>query len=144
MVVIGFLKKDGGKYALTEDTAMFLDRRSPAYLGSGIKFLLSESSRESFSNLAGAVRKGGTVRAEDTLGPEHPIWVEFARSMAPMMMMPAEAMAKALGVAGGGKMKVLSLAAGHGVYEATLARTNPHAEVWAVDWANVLEVAKET
>ena len=43
----------------------------------------------------------------------------------------------------GHKWKVLSLAVGHGLYEITLARHNPSAEVWAVDWANVLQVARE-
>jgi 2-polyprenyl-3-methyl-5-hydroxy-6-metoxy-1,4-benzoquinol methylase len=38
---------------------------------------------------------------------------------------------------------VLSLAVGHGLYDIAIARHNPNAEVWAVDWANVLEVARE-
>jgi methylase of polypeptide subunit release factors len=29
------------------------------------------------------------------------------------------------------------------LFEITLARHNPSAEVWAVDWPNVLEVARE-
>ena len=31
LVVVGFLRKDGARYMLTADTAMFLDRSSPAY-----------------------------------------------------------------------------------------------------------------
>src|ERR1041385_6466379 len=31
LALIGFLKKADGRYALTQDTALFLDRRSPAY-----------------------------------------------------------------------------------------------------------------
>jgi methylase of polypeptide subunit release factors len=37
----------------------------------------------------------------------------------------------------------LSLAVGHGLFDITIARHNRNAEVWAVDWANVLEVARE-
>jgi hypothetical protein len=37
----GFLAKDGGRYSLTQDSAVFLDKRSPAYLGGAIEFLLS-------------------------------------------------------------------------------------------------------
>src|SRR4249919_4082742 len=33
LVVMGFLTKAGNRYALTPDTAFFLDSRSPAYLG---------------------------------------------------------------------------------------------------------------
>src|SRR5688500_18247709 len=41
LVVIGFLAKTDGRYSLTPDSAMFLDRRSAAYAGSIIEFLLS-------------------------------------------------------------------------------------------------------
>jgi 2-polyprenyl-3-methyl-5-hydroxy-6-metoxy-1,4-benzoquinol methylase len=38
---------------------------------------------------------------------------------------------------------VLDIAAGHGMYGITIAKQNPQAEVVAVDWPAVLEVAKE-
>src|SRR5205809_4875425 len=41
LVVLGFLTKDGGRYGLTDDSAVFLNRASSAYLGGAIKFLLS-------------------------------------------------------------------------------------------------------
>src|SRR4051794_10328265 len=40
LVISGFLTKDGKEYSLTADSAVFLDRKSPAYLGSVAKFLL--------------------------------------------------------------------------------------------------------
>ena len=40
-------------------------------------------------------------------------------------------------------LKILDIAAGHGLYGLAFAKRNPQAEVVAVDWANVLEVAKE-
>ena len=43
------------------DSATFLDRRSPAYVGEALEFLLSPMITDGFNNLAGAVRKGGTV-----------------------------------------------------------------------------------
>ena len=71
------------------------------------------------------------------------MWVDFARGMAPLMSMPAELLAKLLNADEGHKWKVLSLAVGHGLFGFTLARHNRNAEIWAVDWANVLEVARE-
>jgi ubiquinone/menaquinone biosynthesis C-methylase UbiE len=65
----------------------------------------------------------------------------FARAMAPMMAMPARTIAEQ--VAGTGTMKVLDIAAGHGVFGIAIAQANPQAEITAVDWASVLEVAKE-
>ena len=143
LVIMGFLKKDASSYSLTQDSAVFLDRKSPAYLGSAIQFLVAPQALEGFQKLAAAVRKGGTVVDHDSTEPEHPMWVDFARGMAPMMKMPAEMMAKLLKADEGQKWKVLGLAVGHGLFEVTLARHNPNAEVWAVDWPNVLEVARE-
>src|SRR5262245_6068080 len=59
--VTGFLTKAGGKYELTPDSAMFLDRRLPSYVGGSIDFLLSQTMAQAFEDVAAAVRKGGTV-----------------------------------------------------------------------------------
>lgn len=143
LVIIGFLTKDGAGYALTQDSAVFLDRRSPAFMGGIIEFLLSPTLVSGFDDLAAAVRKGGTALPGDgTMGPENPVWVKFARAMAPLMAMPAQFLANLVND-GGRKLKVLDIAAGHGLFGITIARQNPQAEVVAVDWPNVLEVARE-
>ncbi len=144
LVVMGFLTKESNRYSLTPDSAVFLDAHSPAYLGGAIGFLLSPMTTERWKDLAGVVRKGGTTEANSgTVAPEHPIWVEFARSMAPMMAMPAELLAKHLNANEHHASKILDLAAGHGLYGIAIARHNPNCEVWAVDWSNVLQVAEE-
>jgi ubiquinone/menaquinone biosynthesis C-methylase UbiE len=143
LVVHGFLTKDSNRYTLTRDSAVFLDKRSPAYLGSAMRFLNLPKTMETYKHLTEIVRKGETVSEEHSLTPENPMWVEFARGMAPMMAMPAELLAKMLKAEEGHKWKVLSLAVGHGLYDIAVARNNPNAEIWAVDWPNVLEVARE-
>jgi len=143
LVINGFLTKQGNEYGLTQDSAVFLDQRSPAYLGGALRFLNMPKTMESYKHLTEIVRKGGTVIEQHSLTPENPMWVEFARGMAPMMTMPAELLAKMLKADEGQKWKVLSLAVGHGLYDIAVARHNPNAEIWAVDWANVLEVARE-
>jgi ubiquinone/menaquinone biosynthesis C-methylase UbiE len=143
LVIMGFLTKNASSYGLTPDSAVFLDRKSPAYLGSAVQFLVAPQALEGFQKLAAAVRKGGTAVDHDSTEPEHPMWVDFARGMAPMMMMPAEMIAKFLKADEGKKWKVLGLAVGHGLFEIALARHNPNADVWGVDWPNVLEVARE-
>lgn len=40
-------------------------------------------------------------------------------------------------------LKILDIAAGHGLYGLAFAQHNPQAQVVAVDWTNVLKVAKE-
>jgi ubiquinone/menaquinone biosynthesis C-methylase UbiE len=144
LCVLGFLTKQGSSYKLTQDSAAFLDKRSPAYLGGSVEFLLSPMLMEGFKDLAGAVRKGGTVAsAEGTIAPEHPIWVKFARAMTGMMALPAELMANLVDDKGDRKLRVLDIAAGHGLFGIAFAKRNPQTEVVAVDWPNVLEVAKE-
>lgn len=144
LCLMGFLTKDGQRYQLTQDSALFLDKNSPAYLGAGLEFLLSPTLTEGFKDFAGAVRKGGTVAsAEGTIAPEHPIWVKFARAMSGMMAMPAQLMASLITQSANRKLKVLDIAAGHGLYGIAFATKHPETEVVALDWPNVLEVAKE-
>ncbi len=64
LVVIGFLIKQDGSYSLTSDSAMFLDRRSHAYMGGAVEFLLSPLLSEGFRDIAAAVRQGGTILPE--------------------------------------------------------------------------------
>jgi ubiquinone/menaquinone biosynthesis C-methylase UbiE len=144
LVVNGFLTKDGKSYGLTQDSAVFLDRRSPAYIGGATEFLLSETLTSAFENLTAAVRKGGTAANDEggTVSPENPVWVKFARAMAPMIRMPAQAMAEMVAEPGH-PQKVLDIAAGHGLFGVTIAQANPQAQVVALDWPAVLEVAKE-
>jgi ubiquinone/menaquinone biosynthesis C-methylase UbiE len=141
---MGFLTKKDSHYGLSPDAAMFLDRGSPAYMGSAARFLDAGEMTGAFDRLTDAVRKGGTVMSEEgTLKTENPIWVEFAHSMAPMMKMPAEFISRLVEADKGGKCRVLDIAAGHGLFGIDIARHNPQAEIVALDWASVLEVARE-
>jgi SAM-dependent methyltransferase len=144
LCIMGFLNKDGNRYSLTPDSAMFLDKRSPAYLGGAIEFISSETLMEGFKNFAEVVRHGGTILNDGgTIAPENPIWVKFARGMASMMALPAQLTAQLVDPGADRKLKILDIAAGHGLYGIAFAKKNPQASVVALDWANVLEVAKE-
>jgi ubiquinone/menaquinone biosynthesis C-methylase UbiE len=144
LVILGFMTKEDGHYGLTPDSAAFLDRRSPAYMGGATAFLLSPMLLKGFEDLTAVVRKGGTVMPEGgTVSPENPVWVDFARAMAPMMAMAAQGIAKLVNSGGNRKLKVLDIAAGHGLFGIAIAQQNPNAEVVALDWPGVLEVAKE-
>ena len=144
LCIMGFLNKAGLEYSLTPDSAMFLDKKSPAYMGGATKFMLSPTLTAGFKDFAAAVRKGGvTASPEGTIAPDHPVWVDFARAMAPMMALPAELMARLVDPEANQKLKILDIAAGHGLYGIAFAKKNPNAEVVALDWTNVLEVAKE-
>ena len=144
LVIQQFLTKEGSRYGLTPDAAMFLDKNSRMYVGGTAGFLLSPPMKQFFDDFAATVRKGGTVMTGGgTVSHEHPVWKEFARSMVPLMIPPAEAIAAVVKASKATQMKVLDLAAGHGIFGITIARHNPNAQIHAVDWAAVLEIARE-
>ncbi len=143
-VIKEFLAKSGDRYALTPESATFLNRHSPTCLATMINFLASPWSRRNFGALADAVRKGGTAgETGDHTKPHEEVWVNFARSMAPLTIPAAEFIARIIGAADARPSKVLDIAAGHGMYGITVARRNPKAQIVAVDWPAVTEVAKE-
>jgi SAM-dependent methyltransferase len=144
LTIMGMLTKDNNSYGLTLDSAVFLDKRSPAYLGGATEFLCSPMLTEGMKDIAGAVRRGGTMmKGDGTVEPNNPVWVKFARGMAPMMAMPAQLIAKLIDPQGNQKLKVLDIAAGHGLFGLAFATNNQNAEITALDWSAVLEVAKE-
>jgi ubiquinone/menaquinone biosynthesis C-methylase UbiE len=143
LVIMGFLTKEDGQYGLTPDSAVFLDKKSPAYMGTITDFILSPYLMDNFDYLTETVKTGTSAGKNKGLDPEHPMWVKFARAMAPMMAMPAQLLAQLADPDKNQKLRVLDIAAGHGLYGIAFAKQNPHAEITAVDWANVLEVAKE-
>jgi precorrin-6B methylase 2 len=144
LVVLGLLTKAGGRYGLGPDARVFLDRHSPAYIGSIGRFLTSRWVVECFEHLTEAVRHGGTAVADEgLLAAGHPVWVEFARGMAPLAGMTAEALAAVLDVDHAPPRRVLDIAAGHGLFGITLARHAEQIEVVALDARDVLVVARE-
>lgn len=144
LTIMGFLKKDDVRYHLLPDAATFLTRTSPAYMGGATGFLLSPNLKECFAQLTAAVKKGGTaISAEGTVSHDNPIWVDFARTMGPLMQMPAELLANLVGGDPGQPLKVLDVAAGHGLFGITMAKRFPKTHVTALDWPNVLAVAAE-
>jgi ubiquinone/menaquinone biosynthesis C-methylase UbiE len=144
LTIVGFLAKTGDAYALTPDSAVFLDRRSPAYLGSALDFLNASMLKEGFDDLVPVVRTGTCALPGDgSVEPENPVWVTFARAMAPMMAMPARFIAETLDPNATAPLRILDIAAGHGLFGLAFAERNPSASVTALDWLAVLEVAKE-
>jgi SAM-dependent methyltransferase len=143
LTILGFLAKEDGRYRHTQTSAMFLDPRSPACIASAARFLGNAMMIEPCARLADIVRHGRTVLPGDgTVEPENPLWVEFAHGMAPMMA-PLAAPLGAIVLEGlAGPVRVLDIAAGHGLFGIEIAKMNPEARITALDWPAVLEVAR--
>lgn len=142
MTIQGFLTKQDNIYSLTPDSAVFLDKKSPAYMGSIAFFLLHPVHISNYMDVTSAVRKGGAVSGEGNMGPEAPIWIDFAKFMTPVAAMVSAPLAQIVNTPGQA-MKVLDIAAGPGAYGIAIAKLNPKAEVYGLDWKNVLALSIE-
>jgi 2-polyprenyl-3-methyl-5-hydroxy-6-metoxy-1,4-benzoquinol methylase len=144
LAIFGFLTKEGGRYALTPDTATFLDRNSPAYVGGAATFFTAPAIADAFDNLAETARSGRVHTSEHgTTAPDHPVWIEFARAMGPMMVPPANGAAALVPLDPARDTRVLDISASHGAYGIAFAKANPRAHLVALDWEAVLAVAEE-
>jgi 2-polyprenyl-3-methyl-5-hydroxy-6-metoxy-1,4-benzoquinol methylase len=142
LVVIGLLGKTDGRFVHTPTSAMFLDPASPTSLAAMARFMGGPALQEPFRQLTEIVRTGRTVLpGQGTVEPDNPVWVEFAHSMAPMMAPIAAPLAAVVLEGLDGPVRVLDIAAGHGLFGIGVATQNPAARIVAVDWAPVLEVA---
>lgn len=142
LTIHGVLIKEDGRYRHTPTSAAFLDPRSPSSLASIAQFLSNPAMLDPYNHLAEIVRAGRTVLEGDgSVEPENPIWVQFAETMAPMMA-PVVGPLGAIVLEGStGPMRVLDIAAGHGLFGIEIAKQNPQARVTGLDWAPVLRVA---
>jgi ubiquinone/menaquinone biosynthesis C-methylase UbiE len=143
MTVAGFLKKDGDRYHLTPDSSVFLTRKSPAYLGGAMEFLLSDHLTHAFKNLTKAVANGGTAEPQQgSITPEHPMWLTFASAMGGLMFPAAGGLAELMPLDSRRPTKVLDIAASHGVWGFAFARKNPKTRLVALDWSPVLKYTR--
>jgi 2-polyprenyl-3-methyl-5-hydroxy-6-metoxy-1,4-benzoquinol methylase len=78
-----------------------------------------------------------------TLSPDNPVWIRFARAMVPFVSVTAKRTAAFIARRSIHPRKVLDIAAGHGLFGIEVAKVINDASVMAIDWTNVLEVAKE-
>jgi len=142
LTIYGVLVKEDGRYRHSPTSAAFLDPRSPASLASIAQFLGNPAMREPFEHLAEIVRTGRTaLPGEGTVEPENPVWVQFAETMAPMMAPMVGPLGAVVLEGRTDPMRVLDIAAGHGLFGIEVAKQNPRARVTGLDWAPVLRVA---
>ncbi|WP_425336246.1 methyltransferase [Sinorhizobium garamanticum] len=142
LVVNGFLIKEGDTYRATPSSRTFLVRHSPAYIGGAIEFIAAPEMLSQFlDDPAACVRNGGSLGLAN-LSSDNPVWVKFARAMGPLVARSAMALAEEVAAWPKKPQKVLDIAAGHGRFGIEIAKTLPEAEIVAVDWSAVLELAR--
>jgi hypothetical protein len=141
---VGLLTKNGaGQYGLASDTAAFLVRGRPGYLGAFTRHL-GQDLIPMWQGLGGVVRTGKPNKAVNQPSGGSEFFESFVEDIYPMSYPAATALASALDVANAaGPVKALDLAAGSGVWGVALAKRSAHVSVTAVDWPNVLNVTRK-
>jgi predicted nicotinamide N-methyase len=142
LTVHGFVEKSGERYALTASTRAFLDRRSPTYMGSIVDFHAAPELCTLFlADPTSYVRNGGSIGL-GSIAPDHPVWSVFARSMQSVMAPIAQHLARLVASWPKRPRKILDIAAGHGLFGISIAKAIPGAELVAVDWPDILSIAR--
>ena len=144
LTMLGFLVKEGTSYTLTPSSAAFLDKKSPAYFGDAVNFLLAPGLTEAFGDLASTIRRGRLHTSEHgTTAPDHPAWVDFARAMRPLVLPAAGGASELLPLDQAREARILDISASHGAFGIAFALKHPGAHLVALDWENVLAVTQE-
>lgn len=142
LCVIGLLEKSTNLYNLSLDAKRFLDRKSPHCLAGIIDFYASPEIVSLIMNDPPSYVITGGASGLSNLSPENPVWVKFAQAMVPFASVTAKRTAAFISKKSINPHKVLDIAAGHGLFGIEVANVISDASVMAIDWANVLEVAK--
>ncbi|MFI7441594.1 methyltransferase [Nonomuraea indica] len=145
LAAIGLVEEDGGRFGLPAGADRLLVSKSPGYLGDMVHVMASDWEWDALKRLDEAVRRGGTVMDVHAETPGYEYWEDFAAYAVAVARPTAEVAADALAswAAGRERLDVLDVACGHGMYGLTLAQRNPQAQVWALDWPNVLPLTEQ-
>jgi ubiquinone/menaquinone biosynthesis C-methylase UbiE len=145
LVGLHFLAKDAqGIYSLTAESAAFLVSTKPGFQGGLIRHS-SEHLVPRWLHLNEVVATGKPVAAVNQQGPGSEFFSEFVNDIFPMSYHVAQELAAHLNLKSAeGKVSVLDLAAGSGVWGIALAQSSDQVHVTAVDWHGVIPVTSVT
>jgi ubiquinone/menaquinone biosynthesis C-methylase UbiE len=142
LTVIGLLAKKGSCYSLTHIASTFLDESAPLAMGKIVDFVAAPEILDLFLNdPVSYVRRGGSSGLAN-VSPDHPVWVRFAKAAVPFAAATAKRVAAHVAKFPDPPYTVLDIAAGHGLFGIEVAKNLPEVIVTAVDWAQVLAVAR--
>ncbi len=132
-----FLSKDAQeRYALTPESATFLVRGKPGFLGGFMQHC--DLTIPKWLHLTEVVQTGKPTVAVNQEGDGSEFFEAFVEDLFPVGYPAARALAAALP----DKKRVLDLAAGSGVWSIPLAQSSKAVRVTAVDWPGVLPATR--
>ena len=145
LVGLNFLSKDvKNKYALTPESAAFLVTTKPSFSG-GIIRHCSEHLIPKWLNLSEIVATGKPLKPVNQEQQGGEFFHNFVEDIFNMSYTPAKRVAEDLNLNNAnGRISVLDLAAGSGVWGIALAQKSEHVRVTAVDWSEVIPMTRKT
>ena len=145
LVGLNFLSKDeGGRYALTAESATFLVSTKPSFQGGMIKHC-SEQLIPRWLHINEVVASGNPVTPVNVEKSGGEFFHDFVLDIFPMSYPAAQTLAAHLNFGSTGEqVKVLDLAAGSGVWGIAQVQASSRVHVTAVDWPEVIEITKRT
>ena len=145
LVGLNFLAKDENEcYSLTPESAAFLVSTKPGFQG-GLLRHTSTQLVPKWLKLNEIVASGKPIEAVNQEADGTEFFQKLVGDIFPMSYPAALALAGHLHLNGaGGRISVLDLAAGSGVWGIALAQSSDEVRVTAVDWPDVLPVARDT
>ena len=145
LVGLNLLQKDAdGRYSLTPESAAFLVRSKPSFMG-GLILHTSAHLIPRWLHLNEVVRTGVPVRAVNQEETGSTFFEDFVVDIFPLSYPAAKALAAYLNLsAAAAPVSVLDLAAGSGVWGIALAQSSQQVHVIAVDWPGVLPTTQKT
>ena len=145
LVGLNFLAKDENEcYSLTPESSAFLVSTKPSFQG-GLLRHTSTQLVPKWLRLNEIVESGKPLEAVNQEADGTGFFQKLVGDIFPMSYPAAQALAGHLHLNGdSGKIAVLDLAAGSGVWGIALAQSSDEVRVTAVDWPDVVPVTRDT
>jgi 3-hydroxy-5-methyl-1-naphthoate 3-O-methyltransferase len=141
LIGLELLEKDyRGYYSLTPESATFLVRSKPGFMG-GVIMHTSEQLIPRWLHLNEIVQTGKPTSAVNQQETGSEFFESFVADIFPMSYPSAQTLAATLRL---DSARVLDIGAGSGVWGIALAQHSPGVTVTAVDWPKVLSVTRKT
>ncbi|MBI2266805.1 MAG: methyltransferase domain-containing protein [Armatimonadetes bacterium] len=143
LAAYGLLKRDQGKFILTETAKTYLVPGKDEYLGDMVAVIAGDPIWSTAGRLTDVVRQNGSVISASALSPDNSYWVGYNRSIRRSLLTQAEALYETIREEGPFR-RILDLACGCGALGLTFTAKDTEAQAICEDWAPVLETARET
>jgi precorrin-6B methylase 2/predicted transcriptional regulator len=141
LAAAGMLEKEDEQLKLTADGAVFLDKKSPSYIGDALGALNSPQLSRDFGRLTDSVRAGKSVTAEPVSVESRPDWFDLARGLTSAAA--AASFAEAVNLSETQPLKILDIGAHDGLFGIAIATRYPKSVIVALDSAKALRRAQQ-